>query len=376
MKFNKKAILDLKNKIQSRELQPNTEEATKQWLIMPMLVALGYDPYSSDITPEYTVDVGTKRGEKVDYALQINNQPVALVECKQLNVQLSDKHISQLYRYFTVSDVHIAILTNGDDYWFFTDSKKENVMDLEPYYKIKLSDATEDEMEKMAQYSKELIQHADISQVVQHERFQTECKKLARVLRTIPIERSGINKNKVYDYIAVAAILNTILCIIIHIIIGQRAFFYLRTHSEQTFISRALILAFFILTVIEVAVASYNYCSKYKRKFCKAIGVKLREFNGIDIQNEDSFSFILNEMYGVCLDIPGHREHQRKDREHNLRYEYNDLPPKYWVIYVKINGQGYRIVDTDYDRIKSVITKLKEVGFTIIIQIDANWVIW
>lgn len=201
MKFNKKAILDLKNKIQSRELQPNTEEATKQWLIMPMLVALGYDPYSSDIIPEYTVDVGTKRGEKVDYALQINNQPVALVECKQLNVQLSDKYISQLYRYFTVSDVHIAILTNGDDYWFFTDSKKENVMDLEPYYKIKLSDATEDEMEKMAQYSKELIQYADISQVVQHERFQTECKELVHALRTNNIpswllevlaERSGM----------------------------------------------------------------------------------------------------------------------------------------------------------------------------------------
>lgn len=53
-----------------------------------------------------------------------------------------------------------------------------------------------------------------------------------------------MNKDKVYDYIDVAAILNTILCIIIHIIIGQCAFFYLRTHSEQTSISRALILTF------------------------------------------------------------------------------------------------------------------------------------
>ena len=83
--FDKQSILKIKEKITSKTAQPTTEEATKQWLIMPLLVALGYDPYSSDIIPEYTLDVGTKKGEKVDYALQINNQPVVIVECKQLD---------------------------------------------------------------------------------------------------------------------------------------------------------------------------------------------------------------------------------------------------------------------------------------------------
>ena len=184
MSFNKQSIIDLQKKLQSKTSQPETEEATKQWFIMPLLVALGYDPYSSDIIPEYTLDVGTKKGEKVDYALQINNQPVAIVECKQLNVSLSEKHISQLYRYFTISDVHIAILTNGDDYWFFTDSQKENVMDLEPYYTIKLSTADTDELDKFEQYSKDLIQYADIAQVIQYERYINECKDLAHALRT------------------------------------------------------------------------------------------------------------------------------------------------------------------------------------------------
>lgn len=184
MTFNKQSIIDLQKKLQSKTSQPETEEATKQWFIMPLLVALGYDPYSSDIIPEYTLDVGTKKGEKVDYALQINNQPVAIVECKQLNVSLSEKHISQLYRYFTISDVHIAILTNGDDYWFFTDSQKENVMDLEPYYTIKLSTADTDELDKFEQYSKDLIQYADIAQVIQYERYINECKDLAHALRT------------------------------------------------------------------------------------------------------------------------------------------------------------------------------------------------
>lgn len=183
MSFNKQSIIELQKKLQSKSSQPETEEATKQWFVMPLLVALGYDPYSSDIIPEYTLDVGTKKGEKVDYALQINNQPVAIVECKQLNVSLSDKHISQLYRYFTISDVHIAILTNGDDYWFFTDSQKENVMDLEPYYTIKLSTADTDELDKFEQYSKDLIQYADIAQVIQYERYINECKDLVHGLK-------------------------------------------------------------------------------------------------------------------------------------------------------------------------------------------------
>lgn len=178
-----------------------------------LLVALGYDQYSSDIIPEYTLDIGVKKWEKVDYALQINNQPVALIECKQLNVALSDKHISQLYRYFTISDVHIAILTNGDDYWFFTDSKKENVMDLEPYYSIKLSEASNEELDKFEQYSKGNIQYADIAQVVQYERYLIECKELAHSLRTNNIpswllealaDRSGlidIDKPAIAEYL-------------------------------------------------------------------------------------------------------------------------------------------------------------------------------
>lgn len=107
--INKQSILDLKEKLIKQENEQITEEATKQWYILPLFVALGYDPYSSDILPEYTADVGTKRGEKVDYAIQIDNKPVFIVECKQLGATLSESHISQLYRYFTVTDVHIGV---------------------------------------------------------------------------------------------------------------------------------------------------------------------------------------------------------------------------------------------------------------------------
>lgn len=188
MEYNRDKIVQIKNSLVNKQLQPTTEEATKQWLVIPFIIALGYDPYSSDVIPEYSVDIGMKKGEKVDYALQINSQPVALLECKQLDTVLSEKHISQLYRYFTTSDVHIAILTNGDDYLFFTDSEKQNIMDLEPYFKIKLSVATDVEIDKLEQYSKDKIQSADIAQVIQNERYEFECKEFVSCLKNNQIQ--------------------------------------------------------------------------------------------------------------------------------------------------------------------------------------------
>lgn len=54
-----------------REHASVTEEATKNALILPFLQALGYDTFDPRIVvPEYTADVGTKKGEKVDYAIK------------------------------------------------------------------------------------------------------------------------------------------------------------------------------------------------------------------------------------------------------------------------------------------------------------------
>ena len=47
-----------------------TEEATKTALVMPFLQALGYDIFNpAEVIPEFTADVGIKKGEKVDYAI-------------------------------------------------------------------------------------------------------------------------------------------------------------------------------------------------------------------------------------------------------------------------------------------------------------------
>lgn len=165
--------------------QFNTEEATKNGLILPLFNSLGYDVFDTDeFKPEVSADVGSKQGEKVDYAVYIKGQPVMIIECKQRDKRL-DNHINQLYRYFTtIPDMHLAILTNGDDYWFFTDNERPNIMDLEPYMKIKLSTADETELQQLEKYSKENITKLDLKKDMKWQSFNDECDKLVDGLYT------------------------------------------------------------------------------------------------------------------------------------------------------------------------------------------------
>ena len=103
-----------------------TEEATKMSLVVPMFQILGYDIFNPmEFCPEYTADVGIKKGEKVDYAILEEGNPIILIECKSCSEQL-DKHSSQLFRYFGTSTAKFGILTNGMIYRFYTDLEEAN----------------------------------------------------------------------------------------------------------------------------------------------------------------------------------------------------------------------------------------------------------
>lgn len=111
-----------------------TEEATKTALILPFIQALGYNIFDpTEVVPEFTADIGTKKGEKVDYAIFLNGKPIILFECKSVGVDLDHCHASQLYRYFSVTNARIAVLTNGSEYRFYSDLEEANKMDSKPY---------------------------------------------------------------------------------------------------------------------------------------------------------------------------------------------------------------------------------------------------
>ena len=122
-----------------------TEEATKTAFVMPFIhTVLGYDVFDpSEVVPEYICDIGTKKGEKIDYAILKNGQIQILIETKKIGESLNINHASQLFRYFHVTTARISILTNGRFYRFFTDLDAPNKMDEKPFLEIDLLDIDE-----------------------------------------------------------------------------------------------------------------------------------------------------------------------------------------------------------------------------------------
>lgn len=134
-----------------------TEEATKTAIIMPFFSMLGYDVFNPmEFVPEYTADVGIKKGEKVDYAIIKDGEPVILIECKSISEKL-DKHDSQLFRYFGTTSAKFAILTNGQYYKFYTDLDNSNKMDEDPFLTVNILDIRDNQVAELKKFCKSVF---------------------------------------------------------------------------------------------------------------------------------------------------------------------------------------------------------------------------
>ena len=92
-----------------------TDEAkTETYLVEPFLEILGYDSRNPrEVIKRYTADVASRKGEKVDYALMRDGEPIVLVEAKGLGNRLGRGEIEQLQRYFPFTQARLAVLTDG-----------------------------------------------------------------------------------------------------------------------------------------------------------------------------------------------------------------------------------------------------------------------
>lgn len=141
-----------------------TEEATKTALVMPFISALGYNVFDpTEVVPEYNADVGTKKGEKVDYAVIRDGTPIMLFECKSAQSDLSQTHASQLYRYFSVTPARFGILTNGVVYKFYSDLDDPNKMDSRPFLEFNLLALDEGVAENLKRFAK---QSFDLDEII------------------------------------------------------------------------------------------------------------------------------------------------------------------------------------------------------------------
>lgn len=170
----------LSNKIKQQLDVINTEEATKTAFVMPFIHnVLGYDVFDpSEVTPEFVCDVGTKKGEKIDYAIMKNNDVQILIECKKIGEPLNINHASQLFRYFHVTNARISILTNGQNYKFFTDLDAPNKMDEKPFLEVDLLDIDENIIPELKKLTKSSFDLESIINAAGELKYVSQIKKI------------------------------------------------------------------------------------------------------------------------------------------------------------------------------------------------------
>jgi hypothetical protein len=173
-------IANLTTKINEKLDRVVTEEATKTAFILPFIrVVLGYDHTDPDeVVPEYTADVGIKKGEKVDYAIMIDGKPIMLIECKPAHNDLDKEHASQLYRYFSVTTAKFGILTNGIIYRFYTDIDEPNKMDQKPFFELDLRNVKDSDIKELKQFTKSTFDLESILESASELKYRNEMKKI------------------------------------------------------------------------------------------------------------------------------------------------------------------------------------------------------
>lgn len=148
-------IKQFSKRIETLKTTIKTEEATKTSLILPFFTMLGYDVFNPfEFVPEFVADVGTKKGEKVDYAILQDDNPTIIIEAKACNSELNSKHINQLFRYFSTTKARFCILTNGITYRFYSDIDEPNKMDLVPFLEMNLLHLSEKNINELKRFRK------------------------------------------------------------------------------------------------------------------------------------------------------------------------------------------------------------------------------
>jgi len=174
----KTAVENIAERIEGLKDKVLTEEATKTSFILPMLSALGYDIFDPTIVvPEFTADIGKKKGEKVDYAIMKDDKPLILIEAKTHTEPLN-RHKTQLERYFTVTDCKFAILTNGIEYRFYSDLEKPNVMDESPFLVVDVLNLKDRTIKQMEKFSNESLDIDNILEMAGNKKYINGIKEI------------------------------------------------------------------------------------------------------------------------------------------------------------------------------------------------------
>ncbi len=192
----------LASKVLDEAVSVETEEATKNAFVMPFIAnVLGYDVFDpKEVVPEFTADVGIKRGEKVDYAIVKDGEVQILIECKINKGELKIEHASQLYRYFGVTNARVAVLTNGVVWQFYSDVDAPNRMDQKPFLVLDLRDIDDTVVPEIQKLSKASFDLDSIVSAAEELKYVGAIKReIGAVFKEPTVELVKFFTSRVYD---------------------------------------------------------------------------------------------------------------------------------------------------------------------------------
>ena len=177
-----KELNNLSNRISNYKDKVKGERETINVFVLPFIRILGYDDANpTEVKTEFTADVGTKQGEKVDFAILKDDKAIMLIECKDWSSNLSAENFSQLYRYFAaLPEAHIGVLTNGVVYQFYTDLEKENVMDDKPFFEFNMSDIQSSLVNVLKNFTKDTFDLENAHSVAVDLKHRAEIKQILK----------------------------------------------------------------------------------------------------------------------------------------------------------------------------------------------------
>lgn len=182
-------IKALASKIEKQKDSILTEEATKNAFVLPFISALGYDVFDpTEVVPEFTADVGIKKGEKVDYAIMAEGKPIFLIECKKVGTNFNNVQASQLFRYYSVTPARVGILTDGIVYKFYSDLDESNKMDVKPFLEFNILQIEDSTISEIKKFSKALFDIDEMLSSASELKYTKEIKHILNEQFNTPSE--------------------------------------------------------------------------------------------------------------------------------------------------------------------------------------------
>jgi len=174
-------LKSLGEKIKKLKNSIETEEAVKTALVLPFIRALGYDIFNpTEVVPEFVADVGSKKGEKVDYAIFKDEKPIIIIECKH-HIENLDHHKDQIIRYFSTTETRFGVLTDGIIYRFYTDNDDRNKMDEKPFLEFNLLDLKENLINEIKKFHRDNFNLENIINSASELKYLKEIKDIMQV---------------------------------------------------------------------------------------------------------------------------------------------------------------------------------------------------